>query len=345
MAYSSKKSTAPTPDSIMQDVKAGKVAPIYFLMGEEDFYIDQLENDLVNAFVKPEERDFNMITLFGAETDIDTVMMTARGFPMGAERLVVLVKEAQNLEDFDRLEFYLKKPQPTTVLIMTYRHKKLDKRLKVSTLIGKVGVLYETEKVFENKVPAFIVNYLRRKGLSIDGNAAQLMADHVGTDLSRVVTELDKLSIALPEGEKMVTMDMVMENVGISKEFNNFEFTDAIVTKNALKVFQIAKFFDNNKKAYPIQMLLAILFRLFRQLMLAYYSPDKSERGLAAWLDLNSTYPVRKNILPGMANYKPMKVLNIIAAIRRTDARSKGVGNPFTSDGDLMRELLFFILN
>ena len=345
MAYPTKKPSGPTPDSIMQDVKAGRVAPLYFLMGEEDFFIDQLESELVDALVKPEDRDFNMITLFGAETDIDTVMMTARGFPMGAQRLVVLVKEAQNLEDIDRLEYYLKKPQATTVLIMSYRHKKLDRRLKVATLIAKVGVLYETQKVYENTVPTFIVNYLRRKQISIDGNAAQLMADHVGTDLSRVLTELDKLTIALPEGQTNVTMDFVMENVGISKEFNLFELTDALVQKDAVKVYQIAKYFDNYRKKYPIQMVLPTLFRLFRQLMLAYYAPDKSEKGLADWLGMASTYPVRKNILPAMANYKPVKVMYIISAIRKTDARSKGVGNPYTSDGDLMKELLFFILN
>ena len=339
-----KKKTGITHEEIIREVRAGNVKPIYYLMGEESYYIDRVADFLVNSVLKPEEKDFNLITLFGAETDIDTVINSAKGFPMGAQRLVVLVKEAQNLQNIDRLEYYLKQMQPSTVLIFCHKNGALDRRKKIAGLIEKNGVLYESKKLYDSNLPTFIRDYLRRKHLAIDPAAASMLAEHVGSDLNRLAGELDKLCLAIPANEKTVTPDLVERNIGISKEFNIFELQDALAQKDVLKVNKIANYFDKNPKANPPQKILPSLFKFFSNLMLAYYSPDKSEKGIAAWLGMTD-WQVRRNVLPAMQKYSGVKVMKIIGEIRRTDARSKGVGNPSISGGDLMKELFFFILH
>ena len=342
----SRKPAAPvvTVDSVMADVKGGKIAPVYLLMGVENYFIDRLESELIDALVSEGLRDWAMITLFGAETDVETVVTTSRGFPMGGDRMVVVVKEAQNLNDFARLEAYLKQPQPTTVLILSYRNGTVDKRTKAYSLIQKIGVVFESAKVYENKLPAFISGYVKAKGLTIAPAATQLMAAHIGAELSRIATELDKLVVAMPAGQKEISTDLVAMHIGVSKEFNIFELTDALGVKDAKKAFQIAKYFDRNPKANPIQKTLPALFRYFQNLFLAYYAPQRSERAIADYLGLRD-WQVRNNIMPALTRYKPRKVMSILTAIRRADARSKGVDNPATSDGELLRELLFYILN
>lgn len=346
MATSSSKNdkAGVTFQSLMADIGQGNFAPAYLLMGQEGYFIDKAEDALVSALVPEDMRDWALITLFGAETDVETVVTTARGFPMMGERLVVVLKEAQAMEEFARLETYLKQPQSTTVLIVCYKNGTVDKRQKVYTQFQKVGVVFESQKIYENKVPAFIREHVQSKGLSIEPSAAQLMADHIGADLSRVVSELDKLSIAMPGEGSVITMDIVATHIGVSKEFNIFELTDALAEKNAKKAFQIAKYFDNNPKNYPIQRTLPQLFRFFQNLFLAYYAPDRSLRGLANYLGLRE-WQVKTNVLPPMQHYKAKKAMNILSAIRRTDARSKGIDNPSVSDGELLRELLFYILN
>lgn len=341
---SARKKTGVTHEEIIREVRAGNIKPIYYLMGEESYYIDHVADFLVDSVLKPEERDFNLITLFGADTDIDTVINSAKGFPMGAQRLVVLVKEAQNLQNLDRLEFYLKQMQPSTVLIFCHKNGSLDRRKKIVGLIEKNGVLFESKKLYESQLPAFIRDYLRRKHFAVDPAAAAMLAEHVGSDLNRMAGELDKLCIAMPANEKMVTPALVEHNIGISKEFNIFELQDALAQKDVLRVNKIANYFDKNPKANPIQKILPSLFKFFSNLMLAYYSPDKSEKGIASWLGM-ADWQARRNVIPAMQKYTGVKVMKIIGEIRRTDARSKGVENPNTSGGDLMKELFFFILH
>ena len=313
-------------------------------MGEESYYIDHLADFLVDTVLKPEEKDFNLITLFGADTDIETVINSAKGYPMGAQRLVVWVKEAQNLLNIDRLEYYLKQVQPSTVLVFCHKNGSLDRRKKIAGMIEKCGVLFESKKLYESQLPTFVRNYMKRKRLGIDPAAAEMIAEYVGADLNRMAGELDKLCIAMPEGQTVVTPELIERNIGISKEFNIFEMQEALAQKDVLKVNKIANYFDKNPKANPIQKILPTLFKFFTNLMLAYYSPDKSERGIAAWLGM-ADWQVRKNVMPAMQKYSGVKVMKIIGEIRRTDARSKGVGNPSISSGDLMKELFFFILH
>lgn len=339
-----KKKTGPTYDVIVRDVRAGDVKPVYCLMGAESYYIDRLSDFIVDSALKPEERDFNLFTFLGAESTVDAVINAAKGFPMGARRLVVVVKEAQNLANFDRLEFYLRQPQPSTVLVLCYKNGTLDRRKKIVGMIEKAGVLFESPRLYDSQLPGFIREYMKRLHLDVDARACALLAEYVGADLNRLVGELDKLVVALPEGQHTVTVDLVEHQVGISKDFNIFELQDALAQKDMAKVSRIVNYFDKNPKANPIQKTLPALFKFFSNLMLAYYAPERTERGIANWLGL-ADWQVRRNVLPAMKNYTGTKVMKILGEIRRTDARSKGVENPSTPNGELMEELLYFILH
>lgn len=345
MAYPSySKTPAVTHTSIIRDVRDGKLLPVYYLMGEESYYIDRLADFLVDAVLKPEDKAFNLITVFGADTTIQDIMDAARAFPMGAERQVIMVKEAQALKNIELLETYLQQPQPTTLLIFCHKNGSLDRRKKLAGQIAKVGVVYESKKLRDGDLPPFIDQYMRRKRVGITNDAIMLLADHVGADLNRLSSELDKLCIALPEGQQQVTRDLVAEHIGISKDFNIFELQDALGRKDVMRVMQIAAYFERNPKAAPPPQLLASLFGFFANLMQAYYAPQRTPAGIAAWLGITE-WQVKKNVLPAMQHYGGTKVMHIIAEIRRTDARSKGVENPNTPWGELMRELFFFILH
>lgn len=341
-----------THETILRAVMAGQIAPVYYFMGEESYYIDRLATFISETVLQPEERDFNLITLFGPETDTHSVVQAALAFPMGAERQVIVVKEAQALKDIDQLESYLKQPQPSTVLIFCHKNGTIDKRKGVVKLIEKVGVLYESTKLRDYQLPAWIRDYLRRKKIGIEPQAETMMAEFVGPDLNRMASELDKLILSLPAAGaaqggaagRIVTAALVANHIGVSKEFNVFELTDALSRKDVLKVRQITNYFDKNPKQNPIQKTLPTVFKFFQNLMLAYYSPDKTPAGIASWLSMNP-YVCEKTIIPAMRLYNATKVMYIIGQIRQTDARSKGVENHGTSDSDLMKELMFFILH
>lgn len=342
--YASAGKAGTTYETIVRDVRAGNLKPVYYLMGEESYYIDRVADFIADSVLQPEERDFNLLTIFGSESNTDNVINAAKGYPMGAQRLVVMVKEAQGLSDIEHLAFYLKQPQPSTVLIFCHKNGVLDRRKKVAGMIEKIGVLFESKKLYESQLGPFVRDYLKRKKCSAEPAAVAMLTEHVGTDLNRMASELDKLCIALPEGESCIAAELVERHIGISREFNIFELQDALAQKDALRAMKIANYFDKNPKQNPIQKTLPALFRFFSNLMLAYYAPDKSERGIAAWVG-QTEWQVRRNILPAMKNYKGVKVMQIIGEIRRTDARSKGVDNPNTPSGELMRELLFYILH
>lgn len=331
-------------EDIVRAVRAGDIKPVYYLMGDEAYYIDRVADFIVDTLLLPEERDYNLLTCFGPDTDIDTLMTAARRYPMGGRWLVIVVKEAQHLRQIERLDRYLRQPQPSTVLVMCHKNGTLDRRLKVSALIASTGVLFESKRLYDSQLPAFVRDYLKRRRVAAAPGAAELVADFVGSDLNRLASELDKVLLALPQGERTLTIELVERHIGQSKNFTVFELLDALGEKNVAKVNQIAKYFDNNPKDNPIQKVLPALFRYFANLMLAHYAPAKTEAALAAWLD-QSEWQVRKNVLPALSRYSGVKVMHILSELRRTDARSKGVDNPFTPGGELLRELLFFILH
>lgn len=345
MAFAKKQTTGPTYQSIVSDVKAGKIAPIYYLMGEEAYYIDRLCDFLTTALMPNEEdRDFNLITLFGPDTSTDAIISAAKGFPMMGERILIIVKEAQALKDIDKLEYYLKQPSQQNVILFCHKNGTIDRRKKAATLIAKAGVLFESAKPNDRDLLSFIESYAKEKGLKIEPRAHQMIAEYVGADLLRVASELDKLAIALPADNKLVTADLVSRQIGISKQFNIFELQDAIGAKDVRKVNEITNYFDKNQKTTPIQMILPSLYKYFANLMQAYYAPERTEGGIAAHLGM-SEWQVRRNILPPMRHYNGVKCMQILAAIRRTDAKSKGVDNPETTPGELMKELIYFILH
>ena len=335
-----------TFEGIMADLKAGNYAPVYYLMGKESYYIDKICDFIAEHALQPEERDFNQTVLFGSDVTAAQVADAARRYPMMAERQVVIVKEAQNLKQTDQLEKYFKKPMPQTVLVMCHKNGVIDgrKREYVKT-IREAGVLFESKKLSDRDLPHFIESYLKQREVSIDPKSTQLIADAIGADLSRLTGELDKVIISLPKESRRVTPQVVEDQIGVSKEFNSFELQNAIVNRNVFKANQIVKYFDDNPKAGNIYQFLPMLFSYFQNLMIAYYAPQKqSQEGVAEWLELRNPWAA-KDYMTGLRNYSGMKVMQIISKIREIDAKSKGLDNPNTPPGELMKELIFYILH
>lgn len=341
-----KKAQGPTFEALQREIRSGVLRPVYYLMGEESYYIDQIEQCVLDAALRPEERDFNLIMYYGEESNIEDIVTAARSFPMGAQRMVIIVREAQRLKRIELLESYLRQPQPSTVLIFCHKDGRLDRRSKVASLIDKVGVLFEAEPVKSGLLPTFVQNYFRSQQIDIEPQAAILLAEHVGNDLTRLVSEMDKVCIALQSANpKNVTIDIVVRNVGINKEYNFFELQDALTRKDITRVMKIVDFFGKNVKQFPLQTLLPQLFTYFRNIFLAYYAPDRSEGGVASWLGVNP-WAAKLTYVPAMRMYSARKSMAILTAIRRADARSKGVGmSSSVAEADLLKELFFFILH
>ncbi len=334
-----------TFDSIMADLRARKYSPIYYLMGEESYYIDKISDFIEENVLTPEERDFNQTVMYGSDVTVGSIVETARRYPMMAEHQVVIVKEAQKLKALEPLEKYAQKPQSSTILVFCHKYGKIDGRKKVFTEIAKTGVIFESKKLKDRELVPFIRKYLQAKGASIDPKSEQIIADSIGADLNRLTGELDKVLIALPENDKRVTPEVVEKQIGVSKDFNTFELRDAIVNRNAFKANQIANYFDMNPKAGSFYQILPMLFNYFQNLMIAFYCPQKgSPEAVAKWLDMKNIWAV-KDYMTGMRNYSGMKVMQIISKIREIDAKSKGIDNPNTPSGELMKELIFFILH
>lgn len=333
-----------TYEDIAKDIKNGKFAPVYLLMGEEDYYIDRISDYIVEKALDENEKEFNLTIMYGLDTDMASVVNNAKRYPMMSEHQVVVVKEAQNLRLWEELSFYMQKPLTSTILVFCYKHGTLDRRKKIVAEIEKNGVVFESKKLKENLLPGFITAYMKRRKMEIDDTAAQLMAEFVGNDLNRLAGELDKLIITMPKDRNRITPVEIERNIGISKDYNNFELKNALITKDTLKANKIVKYFSDNPKSNPLQPTLALLFNYFSNLMVAYYAPERTENGVAAYLGLKSPW-LAKEYIAGMKAYTGVKVMNIITQIRLCDARSKGIGNVSLSPGELLRELVYFILH
>ena len=334
-----------TFQDIMKDLKARRFSPIYILMGEEAYYIDQITNYIAENVLTPAEQDFNLNICFGADVSAVQVTDMAKRFPMMAEYQVVIVKEAQNIHSLDALEKYLKNPAKTTILVWCHKNGKIDARKKVISLAEVHGVVFESKKLKEYQLAGFMQNYLAAKKITIEPKATQMMADHIGADLSRLTSELDKVALSLSENDKRITPDIVEKEVGVSKNFNTFELRDAIVNRNVFKANQIVNYFISNPKAGSLYSFLPLLFSYFQNLMIVFYSPNnKSESDIAQILGLNNNWGAKEYII-GMRNYSARKTMDIIAKIREVDAKSKGLNNVSTGAGDLMKEVIFFILH
>jgi len=335
-----------TYNSIMTDLQAGKYQSVYYLMGDESYYIDKICDYIAEHALQPEDRDFNQTIFFGSDVNASQIADAARRYPMMAERQVVIVKEAQNLKNTEALEKYLKQPSQTTILVICHKNGKIDGRKREYVkLIQQAGVLFESQKLKDRDLPAFIENYVKQKNASIDPKSTQLIADAIGADLSRLTGELDKVLISLPENNKRITPQVVEDQIGVSKDFNGFELRDAIVNRNVFKANQIINYFDKNPKAGSIYSFLPLLFNYFQNLIIAWYAPNRgSQEAVAEWLELRSPWAA-KEYMTGMRNFSAMKTMQIISKLREIDAKSKGLDNPNTPPGELMKELIFYILH
>lgn len=334
-----------TFQAIMQDLKNRNFAPFYLLMGEESYYIDTISDYIASHVLLPEECDFNQTICFGSDVTAVQVTDMAKRYPMMAEFQVIIVKEAQNIRSLEALERYLKKPVKSTILVWCHKNGKIDTRKKVIGLAQAMGVVFESKKLRDYQLLEFIQNYLKSKKATIDPKSCQMIANHIGSDLSRIVSELDKILIYLPNDNRCVTPDIVEKEIGVSKDFNAFELRNAIVYKDIFKANQIIKYFDNNPKAGSLYSFLPLLFSFFQNLMILHYTPNKSsEQDIARALDLNSTWGI-KDLITGLKNYSARKTMDIISKIREVDGKSKGLDNPYTGAGELMKELIFYVLH
>jgi len=328
---------------IINDIKAGNIKPIYFLMGDEPYYIDRITEYLENNLLTEDEKGFNQMVLYGRETTIEDIVGNSKRYPMMAERQVVIVKEAQELSRFiEKLEPYAENPQPTTVLVIAYKYKTLDKRKKLIKAIDKIGLVYESKKMYENQVGQWINRVLQGKGYGIEPKANAMLVAFLGNDLSRIANELTKLEIIIPKGTT-ITPNHIEENIGFSKEFNIFEFRKAIGDKNQSKAYQIASYFSQNTKDSPLVLVNGQVFAFFSGLLLYHGLKDKSPSNVAKVLRVN---PYFVNDYVGAAkNYPMRKVSSIVAKLRDIDVKSKGVGASNMELSDLYKEMLISIFS
>jgi DNA polymerase-3 subunit delta len=330
--------------ALVEDIKKGQIRPIYFLMGEEPYYIDKLSDFIEDNVLDESEKGFNQMVLYGRDVTIDDIVSNAKRYPMMSERQVVIVKEAQDLSrTIEKLSAYAENPQPTTVLVVNYKYKKIDKRKALYKSINKGGgVVYESKRLYDNQVPDWIRRVLKGQGYDISLKAAQMLVEFLGADLSKINNELNKLKIVLPKGTQ-ITPEHIEDNIGISKDFNNFELRKAVGERNIVKAHQIAKYFADNPKDNPMVMTVALLFNFFSQLLHLHGMSDKNPRSVASALRINPYFV--NEYLTAARNYPMKKVSAVVALLREFDVKSKGVGANAVPQGDLLKELLVRIMN
>ncbi len=334
---------AATYEEIISDLKNRIFKPVYFLAGEEPYYIDLITEYIQDKVLPEAEKAFNQIILYGDDTNIPSIIDTARRFPMMASHQVLIIKEAQSLKELDDLIIYLEKPLLSTILVFSYKYKTIDKRTKLYKTLESHGVYFESVRIRDYLIPAWIERYLMTRGIKTDPSACTMLTEYLGTDLHKIVNELDKLIITLPAGKPVITTTLVEKNIGISKDYNNFELQKAIGEKNILKANMIIHHFANNPKDNPITLSIASLFGFFSKLLTFHYLTDKSKNNVAAVLKVNPYFV--KDYESTAAKYNVSKTVQIISLLRIYDMKSKGYGDPGTEPGDLLKELVFRILH
>ena len=327
---------------IVQTIKKGDVKPIYFLMGEEPYYIDKISDFIDENLLTEEEKGFNQMVLYGRDTTIEDIVSNARRYPMMAERQVIIVKEAQDLsKTIEKLESYAENPQLTTTLVFCYKYKKLDKRKKVYKAVSKTGVLFEGKRLYENQIPGWIQKTLKSRDYQISPKAAQMLVEFLGTDLGKIDNELQKLQLITPPGST-ISPELIEENIGISKDFNNFELRNAIGERDDLKAHRIINYFAQNQKDHPMVVTVSLLYSYFSQILQYHGLADKSKGNVAKVLKLNP-YFVKDYVLAA-GNYPMKKASVAIQYLREADVKGKGVGASSVPPGDLLKELLVKIM-
>lgn len=328
---------------IVDEVKAGSIRPIYFLMGDEPYYIDRIASYLENTILTEEERGFNQMVLYGKETNIPDIVANAKRYPMMAEKQLVIIKEAQELSrTIEQLLDYALQPQPSTVLILCYKYKKLDKRKKLYKAIQEAGgIVFESKKMYENQVAEWIRKVLLGKGYRISHKATIMLVEYLGTDLNRINNELEKLQLVLPK-EAEINPDAIEAHIGISKDYNNFELKKAIGEKDALKATRIITYFAQNPKDNPFVVTVSLLHTFFTQLLKYHGLSDHSPKNVAGVLRINPYFVSEFQV--AARNYPMKKASQIITALRELDLKGKGVGAQNMGQSELLKELLVKIM-
>lgn len=324
---------------LIEELKAQKFAPVYLLTGEENYYIDQVSDFFEKEVVAADFRDFDQTVVYGRDTDMTAVVSLAKRFPMMSPVQLVLVKEAQDIRDWEPLAEYLEHPQPQTLLVFCYRHKKMDKRTKVYKAISAKGIVYEKDKMRDYEVPDWIARVVSQQGYQITQKGAVLIAESLGNDLGKIANELSKVYISLPKGS-VINEEVIETNIGISKDYNVFELQNAIGRRDIAQCTRIVNYMAANTKDNPIQMLLPLLYGYFIKVMLFHQEPDKKKA--MAVMKVNPYF--MKDYETAARNYTLGKLASCIGYLYDTDLRSKGVRNSGTvSDGELLKELVFKI--
>ena len=330
-------------NAILRDLKNKTYKPIYFLMGEEPYYIDLITDYIASNVLNESEKTFNQIVLYGKDTTVPDIINTARRFPMMSSYQVVIVKEAQTLNNIDDLCFYAEAPLPSTILVINYKYSSLDGRKKLSRIISEKGVLFESKKLYDDKIPGWITSWLNEKNINIELKASVLITEFLGNDLAKIANELEKLIITLPEGSGTITADHIEKYIGISKDYNNFELNRALIQLNVLKANRIINYFDKNQKNNPVSLTISSLYYLFSRVLLYHFIRDKSKKNIASALNINPFFVSDYEL--AARHYTPAKVVSIIALLREYDLKSKGFGNVSMSPGGLLKELAYKILH
>ncbi len=349
-------------NQIMTELKSKVYRPVYFLMGDEPYFIDMVADYIETKVLDDSEKEFNQTVLYGGDVTADEVFGAARRFPMMAEYQVIIVKEAQNIKnlagkekesegekekkDSEKtkypIELYLDNPQKSTILVFCYKYKSVDKRKAIYKQLDKKAAVLESKKLYDNQVAAWIDNYIKGKGYTVGPKASSVLAESLGTALSKITNELDKLMINLPPKAE-ITLDIIQTNIGISKDFNVFELQSALGKKDVLKANRIINYFAANEKDHPLPMTLAVLFGYFYKLMLYHYLPDKSKNAVMSGLGVSFNFVDDYKL--GATNYPMPKLKRVFSYLREYDLKSKGVDNGSSSSGELLKEMIFKILH
>lgn len=329
--------------NILKDIRNKVLHPVYFLMGEESFYIDVISDYIEEQVLTDEEKEFNLSILYGKDTDIPTIISVAKRYPMMSSHNVVIIKEAQNIKEkeFEGLLSYIRQPLESTILVICYKYKRLDGRTVLYKEIKKKGILFEGKKLYDNQVPDWISSYVNKHGYRIGPKAVQMLADHLGADLGKIVNEVQKLFINLEKG-KEITSQVIEENIGISKDYNIFELQNALGKRNGFKAYQIADYFANNPKSNPFVVTIGVLYQFFSKIIMYHSLADKSRNSVAAALSVSPFFV--KDYEQAARNFPLSHAIECISLLRKYDLRSKGVDNETTDHGDLLKELTYNLL-
>lgn len=330
-------------EQLIKDLQNKIYHPIYFLCGDEPYYIDKITEFMMQNILSEAEKAFNQTIIYGKDADASAVTNYARRFPMMANYQLVVLKEAQEVKNFDDLIHYIENPLKSTILVINYKYKSLDKRKKIFKTLQENAEIYESKKLYENKIPDWINNNLAKRKYKIEPKAAMLLTEYLGNDLSRISNELDKLVIILTDPSKMITSGDIEKNIGISKEYNSFELNNALATKDILKANRIINYFADNQKNNNIVQTLSILYMFFSKVLIYHSLPDKSGNYAAASLKVSPFFV--SDYEKAARNYNSLKVIKIISLLREYDAKSKGFGNVSAGAGELLKELIFKILH